>query len=68
MKASPPPSYTVAMEQNQLTPTTADSVEPPSYQETNGTDEIQPIDNNTAQQITTTTTTTTPQQNASRGS
>lgn len=65
MKASPPPpSYSVAMEQNQITPT-AETIEPPSYQETNGTDEIQPIDNNTAQ---ITATTTTPQQNASRGS
>ena len=58
MKASPPPpSYSVAMEQNQITPT-ADTVEPPSYHEmTTGTDEIQP-----------TIITATPPQNATRGS
>lgn len=63
MKASPPPpSYSVAMEQNQITPT-ADTVEPPSYQEmTTGTDEIQP--NISAPTIITTTT----PQNATRGS
>lgn len=62
MKASPPPpSYSVAMEQNQITPT-ADTVEPPSYQEmTTETDEIQP--NISAPTITTTTP-----QNATRGS
>lgn len=54
MKASPPPpSYSVAMEQqqNQVTPT-AENVEPPTYQETNGTgdDIIQPINNDTAPQ------------------
>lgn len=45
MKSSPPPpSYSVAMEQQQQqnTQIIPDNIEPPSYQETNEADDIQP--------------------------